>query len=171
MCCRACDKRPIWNIPTSGIAVVTLVAVDTGHWALRLRLRSRAGFGFHFTPCRRSRPHKSAPRVLVALSPAHRRRIAVFLMWREWYKLLGAAVKCCRHFFKKKTPHFLTSKCCYCLILHTHNSISVRTYSQMQGGMVRMQKPLSEPTMEDSLHCNNEKNRYCMASHTCVLLT
>lgn len=43
--------------------------------------KHRAGVGFHLTRCRRSRPHKSAPRILIVLS-AHTEWLLQFL-WLE----------------------------------------------------------------------------------------
>lgn len=51
------------------VHMVSFVAVNMRCLVLRPRWRNRVGVGFHLTPCRRSRPHKSTPRILVVLSP------------------------------------------------------------------------------------------------------
>lgn len=74
-----------WRILTFRGNMVSLVACRHRDLVVRPCWRSRTGLGFHFTPCRQSRPHKSTPRVSVVLSPAHRISTTLFLIWREWH--------------------------------------------------------------------------------------
>lgn len=70
---KCCSWRPLM------VLLLTVVVIDLVFQASSKK--HRVGVGFHLTPCRRSRPHKSAPRVLIVLS-AHTEWLLQFL-WLE----------------------------------------------------------------------------------------
>lgn len=57
-----------WHLYCYYVTTVSFVAVDMRCLVFRLGPRNRVGVGFHLTPSRRSRSHKSTPRILVVLS-------------------------------------------------------------------------------------------------------
>lgn len=68
-----------WGILTT--FRISCILVDMRCLVLRPHWRKRAGVGFHLTLCRRSRPHKTIPWILVVLSP-HTKWVLQFL-WLE----------------------------------------------------------------------------------------
>lgn len=71
-----------WRTRIPPALLFTVVVIDLRCLVFQASSKKhRVGVGFHLTQCRRSRPHKSAPRILIVLS-AHTEWLLQFL-WLE----------------------------------------------------------------------------------------